>query len=83
MTAGLGGMWGLDPAGHRAPKVKGREKVKDALGFRPGQRRDGAGWGGWGGLVGSVEEEHSRGVGHVLWTRGTGEAGESWDVCRS
>lgn len=39
-------MWGLDPAGHRAPEVTGREKVKDALGFWPGQRRDGAGRGG-------------------------------------
>lgn len=46
LTAGLGGMWGLDPAGHRAPEVTGREKVKDALGFWPGQRRDGAGRGG-------------------------------------
>ena len=78
MTAGLGGTWGLDPAGHCAPGVKGREEVKDALGL-------GLANGGMlgGGLVGSVEEEHSRGVGHVLWTRGTGEAGESWDVCRS
>lgn len=30
-------MWGLDPAGCCVPEVKGREKVKDALGFRPGQ----------------------------------------------
>lgn len=25
-----------------------------------------------------MEEEHSRGIGHVLWTRGTREVDESW-----